>query len=64
MKTTLFLISTLLLALSPPTLSNHNSGGNSRFGRQDQPDLESLVVDEDDELSVLDMAQVRIWWLL
>merc|ERR1719264_1832274 len=58
MKTTLFLISTLLLALSPPpTLSNHNGGENTRFGRQDQPDLESAVVDVDDEKSVLEMAE-------
>lgn len=64
MKTTLFLISTLLLALSPPTLSNHNGGENTRFGRQDQPDLESAVVDVDDEKSVLEMAEVRFWLLL
>ena len=64
MKTTLFLISTLLLALSPPTLSNHNGGENTRFGRQDQSDFESVVVDVDDEKSVLEMAGVRFWLLL
>ena len=54
------LIITILLTLATPALSNHNGGDFRRFARQDQPNLESAVFDEDDEFSVLDMAEVRI----
>ena len=54
------LIITILLTLATPALSNHNGGDFRRFARQDQPNLDSAVFDEDDEFSVLDMAEVRI----
>ena len=58
---TQFLISTILLSLSTPALCNHNEGDFRRIARQDQPSLESAVFDEADQVSVLDMAEVRIY---
>ena len=58
---TQFLISTILLSLSTPALCNHSEGDFRRIARQDQPSLESAVFDEADQVSVLDMAEVRIY---
>lgn len=57
---TQFLISTILLSLGTPALCNHNEGDFRRIAREDQPDLDSAVFDEADDVSVLDMAEVRI----
>ena len=57
---TQFLIITILLSLSTPALCSHDDGNFRRIARQDQPDLDSAALDEADEVSVLDMAEVRI----
>ena len=48
------LIITILLTLATPALSNHNGGDFRRFARQDQPNLESAVFDENDEFCKLE----------